>query len=496
MKKQDINALINLAARRAIILPAFSIYGDIGGFYDYGPIGTRIRNNIIALWRSTFIEGMGNLEVDTTIVAPSPVFEASGHLSNFADPIIACQKCKTGYRADKLLEALYEARDDKSAMSLLKGATFQKMEELLKKEELKCEKCGDPLSKSKIQNFNLMLGTKIGASGDLVGYLRPETAQGIFMDFKAIFRTGGLKLPIAIGQVGKVFRNEISPRRVLIRLREFSQMELEYFIDPDHKEFVINNRKVDLEKALKTKINILPADVKDKEYITLSLKECIEKEYVQCAFFCYVLHVQKEFFISLGFPEDSIRFRQVQPEERAHYSKGTIDVEARIEDGWEEISGDAYRTDFDLRSHEKHSKSDMSVINEDKKIVPHVVELSVGLDRLFWTLLANSLYMDEKRGWEVLKLAKAAPYDYVVFPLQKDEKLVEKALEIEEKLKQRGRSCLYSSTGSIGKRYARADEVGIPKAITVDFQTLEDGTVTIRDAITTEQERVEVGKIR
>jgi glycyl-tRNA synthetase len=496
MKKQDIEALINLCTRRAIILPAFSIYGDIGGFYDYGPIGARIRNNIIALWRSTFIDGMGNLEVDTTIVAPSPVFEASGHLKNFADPIISCAKCGTSYRVDKLLEAIYEGRQDKAALSRIKGAPFQTLGELVLKEELKCEKCGEALSKSKIQNFNLMLGTKIGPSGDMVGYLRPETAQGIFMDFKAIFRAGGLKLPIAIGQAGRAFRNEISPRRMLIRMREFSQMELEYFVDPDEKEFTINNRKIDLEKALKTKINILPIGVTDREYIAMTLKDCLDKGYVPGAFFCYLLHVQKKFFMDLGFEEDSLRFRQVQPEERAHYSKGTIDVEARIDNGWEEISGDAYRTDFDLRSHEKHSKSDMSVVNGEKKLVPHVVELSVGLDRLFWTLLANSLYMDSERGWEVLKLGAAAPYDFTIFPLQRDEKLIEKALEIEEKLKGKGFSCQYSSTGSIGKRYARADEVGIPKAITVDFQTLEDGTVTIRDAITTKQERVEVGKIR
>jgi glycyl-tRNA synthetase len=279
-------------------------------------------------------------------------------------------------------------------------------------------------------------------------------------------------------------------------MREFSQMELEYFIDPEQKEFVINNRKIDMEKALKTKINILPADLKGKEYVTMTLKECLEKGYVPGEFFCYLLHIQKHFFLNLGFEEDSLRFRQVQPEERAHYSKGTIDVEARLDNGWEEISGDAYRTDFDLRSHEKHSKNDMSVVNEEKKLVPHVVELSVGLDRIFWTLLANSLYLDEERGWEVMKLGRTAPYDYVIFPLQKDEKLIAKALEIEEKLRKKGRSCQYSSTGSIGKRYARADEVGIPKAITVDFQTLEDGTVTVRDAITTKQERVEIGKIR
>jgi glycyl-tRNA synthetase len=496
MKKQNIDALINLCARRAIILPAFSIYGDIGGFYDYGPIGTKIRNNIVNLWRSTFIDGMGNLEVDTTIVAPSQVFEASGHLKNFSDPIIVCAKCKTSFRADKLLDELYEKKGDKAAISSIKGANFSRLAELIKKEGIKCEKCGDKLT-GEIQNFNLMLNTKIGPTGDLVGYLRPETAQGIFMNFKSIFRAGGIKLPIAVGQVGRAFRNEISPRRMLIRMREFSQMELEYFLDPDQKELIINNRKIDMAHVMKTKLNFLSADAKEgEEYVVLTIGECLEKKYIPNEFFGYLLHVQKQFCLDLGFAETDFRFRQVLPAELPHYSKGNVDLEAKFEGGYEEIAGNAYRTDFDLRSHEKHSKSDMSVINDEKKIVPHVIELSFGLDRVFWTLLHNSLYMEEERGWEVLQLGeKTSPYKYALFPLQKDEKLIQRALEIGDSLTKKGITYQYNYSGSIGKRYARADEVGIPKAITVDFQTLEDGTVTVRDSTTAKQERVDAGKI-
>ena len=498
MKKQNVEALVNLAARRAIILPAFSIYGDIGGFYDYGPLGTRIRHNIVREWRNTFIESLGNLEVETTLIAPSVVFEASGHLKNFADPIITCKKCSKSHRADKLLEELYEKRNDIESISKIKKMSFQEMGNAVAAEKIKCDSCGDPLPGS-VQSFNLMMGTKIGPKADVQAYMRPETAQGIFMDFKAIHRTGGMKLPIAVGQIGKAFRNEISPRKMLIRMREFTQMELEYFIDPDDKEIRLNNRNVDIESALGTEVNFLSSDLQASgkaEYEPMSLKACLDKGYIPNAFLAYMLYIEKGFMERLGFKSEHIRFRQIVKEELPHYSKGNIDVEARLDAGFEEIIGNAYRTDFDLKNHETYSKNDLSIINGEKKLVPHVVELSFGLDRIFWTLLANSLYMDEKRGWEVLDLNRmSAPYAYVVLPLQKDDKLEEKALTISDALSKRGIPNYYASSGSIGKRYARADESGIPYAITVDYQTLEDGTVTVRDRGTAEQTRKPIDTI-
>ncbi len=498
MKKQNTEALVNLAVRRAIILPAFNIYGEIGGFYDYGPLGFRIRNNIIKEWRSTFIESLGNLEVETTLIAPSVVFEASGHLKNFADPIITCKKCSKSHRADKLLEELYQKKNDLEKLSGIKKMSFKDMGAAVEAEKIRCDGCGEPL-KSEVQSFNLMMGTKIGPTGDLQAYMRPETAQGIFMDFKAIHRTGGMKLPIAIGQIGKAFRNEISPRRILIRMREFTQMELEYFFDPDEKDILINNRRPDLAKALATRLNFLSADLQASgkaEYEQITLKECVAKGYVPNEFMAYMLSIESELLGRIGFKPEDIRFRQIVKEELPHYSKGNIDVEARIDSGFEEIIGNAYRTDFDLRNHEKYSKSDMSIMNGEKKLVPHVVELSFGLDRIFWTLLANSLYVDDKRGWEVLDINRAAaPYAYVVFPLQKDEKLESKALEVSDGLTKKGITNYYSASGSIGKRYARADETGIPYAITVDYQSLEDGTVTVRDRGTAEQIRKKISEI-
>jgi glycyl-tRNA synthetase len=498
MKKQNVDALVNLAARRAIILPAFNIYGDIGGFYDYGPLGFRIKNNIVGEWRRTFIESLGNLEVETTLISPAVVFEASGHLKNFADPIITCKKCSKSHRADKLLEELYQKRNDLEKLSGIKKMDFKEMGAAVEAEKIKCDSCGDPL-KAEVKSFNLMMGTKIGPTGDLQAYMRPETAQGIFMDFKAIHRTGGMKLPIAIGQIGKVFRNEISPRKILIRMREFTQMELEYFFDPSEKDFQINNRKPDMGKALGTKLNFLSSELQASgkaEYEHISLKECVTKGYIPNEFMAYMLSIEVGFLERLGFKQEDIRFRQIVKEELPHYSLGNIDVEARLDSGFEEIIGNAYRTDFDLKNHEKYSKGDMSIVNGEKKLVPHVVELSFGLDRIFWTLLANSLYADEKRGWEVLDLNRAsAPYAYVVLPLQKDDRLEEKALSTSDALSKKGIQNYYASSGSIGKRYARADESGIPYAITVDYQTLEDGTITVRDRGTAEQTRKSIDEI-
>ncbi|MDE1811105.1 MAG: glycine--tRNA ligase, partial [Candidatus Micrarchaeota archaeon] len=330
--------------------------------------------------------------------------------------------------------------------------------------------------------------------------LRPETAQGIFIDFKNIFRNLGLKLPIGIGQVGKAFRNEISPRRMLIRMREFSQMELEFFFDPEEKELVINGEAVG-EKFLKEKVNFVTRAMQQensgKEFEQISLEDGLEKGYIPNKLFAYLMFNAKRYMTGLGFNDDAFRFRQQLEHELPHYSKGNIDVEARHDSGFEELIGIAYRTDFDLRNHEKFSKSDMAVVNGEKKIVPHVVEISFGLDRIFWVLLSNSLYKDEKREWDLLLLNESvAPYKYAVYPLQKDEKIMAKAQEIVKQLSSNGVYPYFSASGSIGKRYAKSDETGIPNAITVDFTSLEDGTVTIRDARTGEQVRKSSSEIR
>jgi len=489
--------LENLAYRRGVIIPAFKPYGELAGFYDYGPIGTAIRNRLEAHWRRTFIEGMGNLEISTTIIAPEKVFEASGHLANFTDPVVNCKKCHASYRADKLLEEFYEKNGNAKMAEASKHMPFDELDKELKKNGIKCQKCGGELSNA--EPFNLMLGTKIGPYGGIQGYLRPETAQGIFIDFKQVFRDGGYKLPIAIGQVGKAFRNEISPRRMLIRMREFSQMELEYFFDPESSSLSINGEEID-ESIFSEKINLLTAEMQenssDDKYKTISIAECISNGYIPNKLFAYCIYKQTHFMEDLGFEKESIRFRQVLKSELPHYSKGNFDMEVEFFGSFEEVSGTAYRTNFDLMNHQKYSNEDMSVINADKKLVPHVVEVSFGLDRLFWTLLGSKLFKDEKRGWNVLMLNKyTSPYDYAIFPLQKDEELNKKAIGLRNSLLSKGMRILFMQSGSIGKRYAKADETGIRYAITIDYQTMEDGTVTIRDSYDAGQKRLKIEEI-
>jgi glycyl-tRNA synthetase len=480
------------------VLPSYEIYGQLAGFYDYGPIGLRIRQRIVDIWRSHFIEEMGNVEIDGSIVGPQGVFEASGHLKNFTDPIAVCTKCGHSHRADKLLEDFFTKKKDEKSLAELKSKKVPEMAELLKQNKVKCERCGTVLETTEV--FNLMFGTKIGPMGGVQGYLRPETAQNIFIQFKNVFRIYGLKLPLGIGQVGKAYRNEISPRNMLIRMREFNQMEIEYFFDPEDKgPLQINGREVGT-KWLENEANFLTVKMQEgvggKEFEAIKLSDAMKTGIIPNMLFAYLIHRHREFLLKLGIDEKAFRFRQVVKAELAHYSGGTFDVEMKIGDKWEEIAGDAYRTDYDLANHERVSKEDMHIQTEQRRFLPHVVELSTGLDRLFLGIIYNALHMDKERGWEVLLLGQSvSPYDYAIFPLQKDEKLITMAYDIADRLKEAGHTVFYSAAGSIGKRYAKADEIGIGRALTIDYQSLEDQTFTVRGIKDAKQERTKVEKL-
>jgi glycyl-tRNA synthetase len=498
MEKQALDSILNLIARRGIVLPSYEIYGQLAGFYDYGPIGVRIKQRIIDIWRAHFIESMGNAEIDGSIVNPEQVFEASGHLKNFSDPIAVCKKCGHSHRADKMLEDFFTKKKDLKSLAELKNKKVPELAVMLKDNKVKCERCGEILETTEV--FNLMFATKIGPKGGVQGYLRPETAQNIFIEFKSIFRLYNMKMPFGIGQVGRAYRNEISPRNMLIRMREFNQMELEYFFDPEEKgPLQINGVEVGT-KWLDEKVNFLTVKMQDsasgKDFESITISDAIKEGIIPNMLFAYLIHRHKEFMLKLGLDESTFRFRQVVKAELAHYSGGTFDLELKIGDKFEEVAGDAYRTDYDLASHQRVSKEDMSVLVGERKFVPHVVELSIGLDRLFLGLLYNALWLDKERGWEVLMLNKEiSPYDYAIFPLQKDDKIVEMALQIREKLSSAGYSVFYSVAGSIGKRYAKADEIGIGKAITVDFESLENKSFTIRGIKDAKQERTTLEKI-
>ncbi len=488
MERQNLESLINLCARRSIIIPAFEAYGEISGFYDYGPIGARIKHNIENLWRAFFVDGMGNLEIESTIVYPEKVFEASGHLKNFVDPIVNCPKCGSSYRADKLLEEYFGSLKDDAKKEKVKHFTTAELQAAIK-ENIKCLKCKSELGT--VGTFNLMFQTHIGPSNKQVGYLRPETAQGIFLDFKNIFRNYGLRLPIGIGQIGKVFRNEISPRNMLIRMREFSQMEMEYFFDPDDLSSVAK----EAQSYSAYKINFLSRDAqanRGADMESVSIGELLDRKVIPNHLYAMLLAKELDFLRQIGIKDELIRFRDLLEDELPHYSKRNVDVEIRIQGGFEEVIGNAYRTDFDLSNHQKSSGKSMSILSGNKNIVPHVVETSFGTDRLFWAAMYNSLYKTEGREWNVLLLNEnIAPYKYALFPLQKDEQLSNKAIAIKDRLSKLKIPVLYSEGGSIGKRYAKADEIGIPYSITIDYDTIKDETVTIRNASDTKQNRID-----
>ena len=497
MEKSNLDSLKNLMVRRGVIIPSYQAYGELSGFYDYGPIGLLIRKRIEEAWRVHFINRLSNLEIEGAIIGPQAVFEASGHLGNFTDPISTCLKCGHSHRADKLLEEFFSKKGDKVSKDMVSRMAVKEMEELIKSNNVRCESCGLPLQK--VETFNLMLGTRIGPLNSSQGYLRPETAQGIFLNFKSIFRSYGLKLPVGIGQIGKAFRNEISPRNLLLRMREFSQMELEYFFDPEEEVLRINNRAVE-EREISGKINFLTRDEQmgnaDFEFKEREMSDLLRGGNVPNRLFAYLLLKEQEFLLSLGFRREDFRFRQMLDEELPHYSKGNVDLEVRIGEKFEEVAGNAYRTDFDLRNHQTATKTDMSVLNGEKKVLPHVVELSFGLDRLFYGLLYGSLYKDEERGWEVMLLGdRVSPFDFALFPLQKDEPLVSAAIDIFDKLSAKGYRVYYSASGSIGKRYAKADEIGIGKAITVDFESLDDHMVTVRSIVDAKQVRLGISEL-
>ncbi len=483
------SAAEDIIKRRAIFYRSFGIYAEVGGFYDYGPIGLKIKRNIETAWRRLFPEGLGLLEVETSMVLPEVVLKASGHLATFTDPVGVCTSCHTPYRLDKLLEEYYESRGDSESLSGVKRLKLNDLAARIASAGIKCEKCGGTIGNP--ENFNLMFKTQIGQKGTDVAYLRPETAQGIFVDFKDIYRAYGLKLPCGISQVGKVFRNEISPRQQLVRVREFTQMETEIFIDKDAKFDGFGG--VDFSEARNEKIPFIRRGEDSESELTIN--ELLGDGAIPNEYFAILLYKEKELAELLGLEKGRYRFRQLEKEELPHYSMGNIDLEVKTSYGYIEVAGNAHRSDYDLSSHAKLSGKDLSVLSNEKKVLPHVIEASIGIDRLLFSIIDGAV-RDDGRGWKFLALkGSVAPYLYAVFPLQKDEALIKKAREIKAELETKHVASLYAEAGSIGKRYARADEIGIPNAITVDFETLEDKMITIRDRDSSKQVRKGIAEI-
>ncbi len=484
-KKEGLDEIVE---RRDIYYPAFGIYGEIAGFYDFGPIGLRIRKRIEDAWRALFVEEIGAIEIETANLLPEQALKASGHVSAFTDPIATCTVCKTPYRVDKLLEEFYEKSGEKKSASEVKRLNADQIAERAGTAGLKCTKCGGKLSK--IEKFNLMFKTTVG-QGDVTAYLRPETAQSIFLDFKNLFRSQGLRLPAIISQKGRAYRNEISARQQLVRMREFTQMDTEIFFDVQAEQDDLGY--ISSSEVLKTRVRFISAG--EENETEESLENLLKSGRIPNTYFAYLIYLEKRLLMRMGITEDKYRFRQLEKEELPHYSKGNVDLEISTHYGYIEAAGNAHRSDFDLSNHSKFSGEDLGVVGNNGKVMPQIIEATLGMDRLFFALLDNAV-SDDERGWQWLKLNEhMAPYTYAIFPLQKDEKIIGKAKELRSKLAAKGIQCYYSETASIGKRYAKADEIGVPHCITVDFQTLEDSTVTVRDRNTTKQDRIALSEI-
>jgi len=479
-KNKNAKSFIDLAKRRGFFWQSSEIYGGTSGMFDYGPLGLLLKRKLIEKWRNFFVKPDNIFEIETSIIQPEKVFEASGHLKSFIDPVTQCKKCNSIFRADNLIE--------EKAKKFVEGKKPEELTKIIKENNIKCPKCKGELSKVKI--FNLMVKTFISPTEDEIAYLRPETAQGIFIDFKRILVATRAKLPFGVAQVGSSFRNEISPRQFLIRLRAFNQMEVEWFVDPE--EIKIHPRFREIENV-KIRILTRKAQEENGKESTLTASEALRKKIVPNQNLAYFLARETQFYQSIGLPFEAFRFRHMLPEETPHYSKGNFDLEIKFDFGWKEVVGNAYRTDYDLKKHMEKSGVDLTVrLDNGTKVIPHVVEPSFGIERTIYGILFHCYRDDKERGWEWFAFPPSiAPYSVGVFPLVNKNGLQEKAKEVFKLLK-RHFDVFYDDSGSIGRRYARADEVGTPFGVTIDYDTMENNTVTLRYRDTTKQDRAKI----
>ena len=448
---ENMDKLVALCKGRGYVYPGSEIYGVLANSWDYGPLGVELKQNIKNAWRKKFVqESNYNVGLDAAILMNPQTWVASGHVGGFSDPLIDCRECKTRHRADKLIE---EWMHEHNCEEVVDGWPDEKMINYMKENHIACPNCGKE-NFTDIRKFNLMFKTFQGVTEDAKSeiYLRPETAQGIFVNFKNVQRTTRRKLPMGIAQIGKSFRNEITPGNFIFRIREFEQMELEFFCKP--------GTELEWHKYWKD--------------------------------FC------KNWLLSLGVKEENIRLRDHSKEELSHYSNATTDIEFTFPFGWGELWGIASRTDFDLSRHMEHSKQDLSYLDPEtnEKYIPYVIEPSLGCDRVALAFLCNAYDEEEIAEGDVrtvLHLHPAlAPYKVAILPLSK--KLSDKANEVYEMLSKKF-MCDYDEAGSIGKRYRREDEIGTPYCVTIDFDTLEDNQVTVRDRDTMEQIRIPISEL-
>ncbi len=469
--------VMKLALERGFYFPSCEVYADAqAGFWEYGPCGVSLKNKFLELWRRELIRRDGMMEIDGSQIMSKSVFEASGHLGNFADPIIKCTKCKATFRADRTIFEI-------SKIEIPENADLGEFDNAILQNKIKCPKCKGDFENTK--KFNMMFKVGIGPEGE-EAYLRPETCQSIFVDFPRLFKTMRGKLPMGIAQVGKSFRNEISPRQSLLRLREFYQAEIEVFCNPTKLD--------EMEKFSEIADTIIRIQVDSKLQI-MTCKEAVESKIIPNKFVAYYLAILIEFYEKTGIDVTKSRFRKLGDKEKAFYAQVAFDFEVETTIGWLELVACNYRSDYDLSSHAKKSKEKFEVMDNEDKVLPHVFEISMGIDRSLYTILEHSLYDDKENERTVLSLKPyLSPIHIGVLSLIKKDGLKEKTDEIYLQIK-RKYDVFLDHSGAIGRRYRRLDEIGAPFAITVDYQTLDDQTVTLRKRDSMEQNRIKISEI-
>jgi glycyl-tRNA synthetase len=478
----NIDDLTAFAKEKGFFWPGAEIYGGLAGTYDYGHLGTLMKRRFEQCWLSYFVEGNNDYYmIEGALILPERPLIASGHAARFNDILVGCSKCHTYSRADVMLADL--------GIKVSEGANPTEIDAAIKANNVKCQKCQGALLPSKA--FNMMVDVHLGPEKSEKGYLRPETAQSPYLNFFREFNILRKSLPFGLAVIGRAYRNEISPRQGLYRMRELTQAELQIFFDPE-------NFKTDFESVKKTAFQVMP--FKTKQLVRVTAEELV-KSYDVPEFYAY--HMAKIFIFyrdAIGIPEDKFRFLEKGGDEKAFYNRLHMDIEANIESwgGFKEIGGLHYRGDYDLTCHSKGSGKDMSVKINGKDVMPNVLELSFGVDRNVWAMI-DLLYSDDKTR-QVLRLKPwISPFPAAILPLQKDEAVMAKANEIRGSLSRKFKVFL-DEAGSIGRRYARQDEIGTPFCITIDFDTVnreskDFDTVTVRERDSKAQERIKISEL-
>ena len=478
--QMDYEDVMKLALEKGFYFPSCEIYGDSqAGFWEYGPNGVNFKNKFLELWRRELVRRDQMIEIDGSQIMSKSVFEASGHLASFADPIVKCTKCKTVFRADKLIIEVAQ-------IEIPESEDLKEIDRIISENNIKCTLCKDGggiLESAK--KFNMMFKVEIGQEGEMF-YLRPETCQSIFVDFPRLVKTMRLKLPQGIAQIGKSFRNEISPRQSLLRLREFYQAEIEIFCNPE--------KLSDIEKFSQVKDTIIRIQT-DGGFKEMTCQEAVDANVIPNKFIAYYLGILSEFYEKTGIDMKKSRFRRLDDKEKAFYAKVAFDFEVNTSIGWIELVACNYRSDYDIKGHEKKSNEKIRIVDGEESVLPHIFEISMGVDRSLYTILEHNLIEDKKNDRIVLSIKPyLAPIHVGVLSLVKKDGLREKTDEIFLSIKRKYDAFL-DHAGAIGRRYRRLDEIGTPFAVTVDYQTLEDGTVTLRERDTTKQDRIKISDI-